>query len=440
MRRGMPGPETSRRGAARCASRTETTATCARTARPRTVVLLADGLHVHVDRDGRRAGTGDWLDLGPFHKGFATACDASGWTHVDRAGRPAYVDRYAAVEPFYNGQARVLDQHGGLQVIDEHGRRVVELRAPRSSALQRLSTQMVGLWKTYAVRAAVELGMFDTLPASEPELVRVTGAPEVRRLMMALRELGLVREGTEWSATETGELLRSCDPAGMADASAHWARDAQRAWDALPSTLRSREIGKDWFASLAEDREAVASYQRAMAGYARNDYAGLADLVPEHRVFVDAGGGTGVLLRDLLVRYPRSRGVLLERPEVVPLAELPPPGRAVACDIRKPWPVTGDAVLLARVLHDWPDEVAFEILRHARAALGPRGRLYVVELGRRDGSPAGALLDVHLLAMTGGKERTVEELSRMIQAVGFGAPAINAAASCVMISAPAGTA
>jgi hypothetical protein len=331
----------------------------------------------------------------------------------------------------------VLDHHGGLHVIDEHGRRVVELRAPGSSALERLSAQMVGLWSTYAVRAAVELGIFDALPASDSGLVRVTGAPEVRRLMMALRELGLVREAGEWSATDTGDLLRKSHPSAMAEASAHWAEETQRAWTALPSTLRSREVANDWFASLAAHGEAVASYQRAMAGYARHDYADLADVIPEHRVFVDAGGGTGVLLRILLARHPDSRGVLLDRPEVVPLAELPSRGGAIACDIREPWPVTGDAVLLARVLHDWPDDVAFEILRHAGAALRPGGRLYVIELGRRDGSSAGALLDLHLLAMMRGKERTVEELSRMIQAVGFGPPTLHRTATCALLSAPA---
>ncbi|MEZ4226804.1 MAG: hypothetical protein R3B13_38030 [Polyangiaceae bacterium] len=63
-----------------------------------------------------------------FHKGFARARDEHGWTHVDAQGCPAYSRRFQAVEPFYNGQARVERFDGGLEVIDEGGVTLVELR------------------------------------------------------------------------------------------------------------------------------------------------------------------------------------------------------------------------------------------------------------------------------------------------------------------------
>ncbi len=53
----------------------------------------------------------------------------AGWMHVDRAGEPAYARRFAAVEPFYNAQARVERFDGGLEVIDERGATIVELRS-----------------------------------------------------------------------------------------------------------------------------------------------------------------------------------------------------------------------------------------------------------------------------------------------------------------------
>jgi hypothetical protein len=51
-----------------------------------------------------------------------------GWHHVDREGRAVYERRFGMVEPFYNGQARVERLDGGLEVIDEVGGVVLELR------------------------------------------------------------------------------------------------------------------------------------------------------------------------------------------------------------------------------------------------------------------------------------------------------------------------
>ena len=98
------------------------------------VVQGDDGLHTHIDTRGDLV-HGRWLlDLDVFHKGFARARDARGWTHVDVEGAPIYERRFAAVEPFYNGQARVERFDEGLEVIDEAGRVLHELRPARRSS------------------------------------------------------------------------------------------------------------------------------------------------------------------------------------------------------------------------------------------------------------------------------------------------------------------
>jgi hypothetical protein len=93
------------------------------------VVQAEDGRSTHIDRAGALV-HGRWFeDLDIFHKGHARARDRRGWTHVDPRGEPVYANRFAAVEPFYNGQARVETIDGGLQVIAEDGRTLVELRS-----------------------------------------------------------------------------------------------------------------------------------------------------------------------------------------------------------------------------------------------------------------------------------------------------------------------
>ena len=89
---------------------------------------------------------------------------------MDVQGEPLYSSRFANVEPFYNGQARVEGLDGSLAVIGEMGEPLVDLRDPLRSPLEELSAEMVGMWRTQTIRAAVELGVFETLPASGQDI------------------------------------------------------------------------------------------------------------------------------------------------------------------------------------------------------------------------------------------------------------------------------
>jgi len=61
------------------------------------------------------------LDLGVYHKNFATARDKRGWFHIDMQGEELYPQRYLMIEPFYNGFALVTDSDGKKIVINEQG-------------------------------------------------------------------------------------------------------------------------------------------------------------------------------------------------------------------------------------------------------------------------------------------------------------------------------
>ena len=141
--------------------------------------------------------------------------------HVGPAGRPLYRRRFAAVEPFYNGQARVERFDGGLEVIDETGVRVVELRPALRCEFAALSDDLAGFWRTQAICTAVELGVFKVLPATAAGIARSCGLEPLRarRLLRALAELRLVagEDGT-WRVTERGAYLTAGHPWTLADA------------------------------------------------------------------------------------------------------------------------------------------------------------------------------------------------------------------------------
>ena len=417
------------------------------------VVQSDDGRSTHIDPHGTPIHGGRFLDLDVFHKGCARARDEDGWMHVGLAGRPLYRRRFAAVEPFYNGQARVERFDGGLEVIEETGVRVVELRPALRSEFAALSDDLAGFWRTQAICTAVELGVFEALPATAAGIARSCGLEpaRARRLLRALAELRLVlgeggtrfgqasharpetgelrlvtdEDGT-WRATERGACLAAGHPRTLADAAVEFGRAFPKMWEALPRALRS---GSDWrtpdiFGKVAADPARVASHHRMLMSYALHDYAAIPaalDLRGDERM-IDAGGGLGALAGLLVEAYPGLQVTVLDRSEVV---ERAPCGSRVdgvtfrAADLFGPWGVEGDAVTLARVLHDWDDAAALRILRRARRALPVGGRLFVVEMALPEGGSAGGLCDLHLLVATGGRERTASEYATLLDVAGF---------------------
>ena len=393
------------------------------------VVQSDDGRSTHIDPHGRPIHEGRFLDLDVFHKGCARARDEDGWTHVDIAGRPLYRRRFAAVEPFYNGQARIERVDGGLEVIDETGVSIVELRPPLKSAFAALSDDLTGFWRTQAICAAVELGVFEALPATVADITRACGMEpaRARRLLRALTELRLAtNEGGTWRATARGAVLAVAHPRTLADAAVEYARSFPKMWETLPRALR---LDSGWrppsvFAEVAADPARVTPHHRMLASYAMHDYASVPaalDLQGDERV-IDAGGGLGVLAGLLVDAFPGLRVTVLDRPEVVERAARGRKADGVtfrAVDLFDPWSVDGDAVILARVLHDWDDAPALRLLRHARRALPSGGRLFVVEMMLPEGGSAGGLCDLHLLVATGGRERAVSEYATLLDRAGF---------------------
>ncbi|MDP2341486.1 MAG: methyltransferase [Deltaproteobacteria bacterium] len=394
-----------------------------------TAVVQGDhGRSTHIDRDGRLLHGCWFLDLDVFHKRLARARTEAGWTHVDRLGQPRYARRFAVVEPFYNGQARVQRFDGGLEVIDEDGDAVVELRPARVSEFAALSRDLVGFWKTQAIATAVELRVFEALPGTGAEIAsRCRLRPgRAERLLAALGELGLVcRDGSMWQATSRGQHLREDDGLSLAGAALEYAGPFSRLWRSLPQALSS---GSDWsapdvFGDVAADEERRAPHHRMLQSYARHDYPLVASALrlagTEH--VIDGGGGLGALAQLLLDTHPSLRITVLDRPEVIAQAIETNPARSglewLSADVFEPWGVQGDVVVLARVLHDWDDAAATRVLCGARAVLPPGGRLFVIEMVLEPDGFNGSLCDLHLLVATGGQERSVEDYRRLLQAL-----------------------
>jgi SAM-dependent methyltransferase len=206
-----------------------------------------------------------------------------------------------------------------------------------------------------------------------------------------------------------------------------WGEEHLDAWRHLPESLRSGQPAFDltfdesFFQYLSRHPKVLENYQLAMAEYARDDYAALPDAVDfsQYKQVADVGGGTGILVRMLAKKWRATEFILFEKPAV--LAKMQPESlanlRAIGGDFFQPLPFRADAVILARVLHDWPDEQASLILHHCQRSLPPKGRLYLLEI-LHDEIPTPAL-NLHMALLCGSKERTGAEYRQLLSSAGF---------------------
>lgn len=140
---------------------------------------------------------------------------------------------------------------------------------------------------------------------------------------------------------------------------------------------------------------------------------------------VDVGGGDGTFLAAVLAAQPQAHGILFElnrsfdtiAPELRPyLAESRCQVQQGSFFVAVP---PGDVLILKRILHDWPDEKAVEILRACVRALRPGGRIVVLDLVKKDDSGKGRSLDVLMMVLLGGRERTLTEFRELLAAAGL---------------------
>jgi O-methyltransferase domain len=302
----------------------------------------------------------------------------------------------------------------------------------------------VAIWQARAIYAAAELALADLIAdgtRSVDALARATGthAPSLSRLLRALASCGVVTE-TEpgcFATTPLGDALRDGAPGAARATILTIAGSWQwKAWDGFLHALRTGQsgikaaFGKDLFDFLAREPVHSARFNQAMVGMhgaVAPAVAAAYDFTPFGSI-IDVGGGKGALLATILNAHPKLRGILFDLPETESDAQeyLAAAGLSARCnftagDFFQAVPAGHDAYVLAHVLHDWIDEQAIAILRKCRAAIPRHGRLLIVEavLPEGDTPHHGKLMDLLMLTVTGGVERTAAQFDDILRAADF---------------------
>ncbi|WP_119273935.1 methyltransferase [Taklimakanibacter deserti] len=296
-----------------------------------------------------------------------------------------------------------------------------------------------GFAVSQALRVIIELGIPDLLAAGKSSVAELAAATRsnadaLYRVMRLLAAEGVFREvlPRHFELTEMGTVLRSDRP-GPRDFIHMINSEAYLAFGQLMHSVHTgkpafdKVFGSPRFDWLSEHPEQAALFQRAMVALSQGSNEAVADAYdfrPFTRV-VDLGGGHGQLLAEILVRNLHLSGVLFDLPSGVAAAQQGAGGHLprtefVAGDFFESVPI-GDVYVVKKVIHDWDDERAKAILRNCRKAMLPGGKVLVAETLVPSGDEPDQIkqIDVVMLAVTGGLERTKAQYASLLDAAGL---------------------
>jgi len=307
----------------------------------------------------------------------------------------------------------------------------------------QLDQMISGYWTSQAIYAAAKLGIADLLaagPQTAEQLATTTEthAGALYRVLRALASVGIFAENgqKEFALTPLAEFLRS-DVPGSKRALAMMSGDEQfKAWSEIMYSVQTGKTsfdkiyGQPIFEYLSQHPEKGQIFDRAMTGiHGREtgeileayDFSGIQTLV-------DIGGGNGSNLINTLQKHPEMKGILFDLPQVVERAQphIEAAGLLDRCELTggnffESIPADADAWFMRHIIHDWNDEKSLTILRNCHAAMPENGKLLIVESVIPEGNDPfpGKFLDLVMLMIPGGKERTAEEYRFLFAEAGF---------------------
>jgi SAM-dependent methyltransferase len=334
---------------------------------------------------------------------------------------------------------------------------------PQSASISPSMQVMQLLWPgaiaVQAIHVAAKLALADLVasgPKTAAELAEATktDSASLDRLLRALASLGIFAEEMpgRYRQTRLSDTLRSDHPESIR----RWAMmlGARFVWKPcgeLHETVRTGRPAFELvyhtplFGYLAEHSDDAAVFNAAMSSLP----VYVAAIVEAYDFskferLIDVGGGHGALLLGILSANPHLRGVLHDLPAVVAGALAVRRGAVadrceiVGGDFFEGVPAGADAYLLSGVIHDWDDEAAVKILRNCRRAIRPDGKLLLLEAVLTPSSdPSRALMDLLMMVLTSGRERTEAEFRSLLREAGFAlAQVIPTAGRCILESRP----
>ncbi len=306
-----------------------------------------------------------------------------------------------------------------------------------------------GWWRSQLLYVGVKTGVFEALakkPKTAQGLAKELKLDETLsyRLLRSLGALGLVKEGKDQSfqITAAGELLRGDHPkslrgvALLENCPQHYAL-----WTHIPDMLREgkqnapdREFGSSLWEYKTANPEYAEVFDLAMSGYSNMESRWVVEALKGYdfsdvKTLCDIGGGQGHLMCSVLAAYPKLKGIVFERPQVVEdesrlLAKKMKVAKRctyVGGDVfTGPLP-TADGYLLKHMLQNFNDKECIQIFENLLKAIGPkRVPIFICEfvVSKPKEPHFAKIFDIHMMCTGRGKERTQAEYAALLKQVG----------------------
>jgi hypothetical protein len=300
---------------------------------------------------------------------------------------------------------------------------------------------LAGFQVSQALYTMAKLGIADCL-AGQPQPIeaianRVQADPSsLRRLLRTLASLGVLSEADgHFGLTPLGATLVTDSPGSMRDLALMWMETHYAPFGELADAVRTgdcaatRHYGMPFFDWLSGQPDQVHRFSRAMANLTDGIKGGAVathDFGTPRRI-VDVGGADGALLAQVLTRLPETTGVVFDQPHVIDAARPTIKGygldarmETASGDFFESLP-PADAYLLSMVIHDWDDDAARRILSNIATAAEPGARVHLVEFVVPPGDTPhmAKMIDLTMLGMLTGRERTDAEFRDLIESAGL---------------------
>lgn len=180
--------------------------------------------------------------------------------------------------------------------------------------------------------------------------------------------------------------------------------------------------GHDYFTSLKKNPVLSERFDKAMNSISSNEDTAIARQLIFNGKIADIGGGNGQLLREILSNQSAvSTAILFDLPNVVELVQNTPKLQCIGGSFFEPLNIDTETLILKRILHDWTDEQALAILHQVAATMTSESELVIIEgiFDKAEQPSILAAIDLLLLSIFGGKERTLEQFNTLITRSGL---------------------
>jgi len=374
------------------------------------VVIKDNGKSTHIDSKGKEIHGKEFNELNIFHKGYAIAKDEDGYFHIDKKGNSLYREKYKKLEDFYNGCALATTFENTKIVLNESDYSSLQITKPQIDE-KKILDDTFSYFKHQILFAILKLDILKNIQLGQ-EIV----LPEISKKLIFRWLLSQKIIDKNYNLTELGKSIEN----NLKHLILYW-QDLPFKTSAY--IYESLKAGDEYFSKLhkknyfefLEDNSNYLKLSQKINNYYNIDYLSLIKLLNfNDEIVCDIGGGDGRLIKNIKEYYPNIKPMVADK-FINKSIDI----EMIEITFFKQFKINSDVFILSRILHDWNDNQALNILQNISNVMNQSSLLYIFEtiVPENSNSDKGITLSFHLLNFLGGYERTLNDFKELFKKV-----------------------